>query len=168
MTQSTNNNDLRKACFEWLKPTGPAIAATLTFRPSLEVMSDSGIVRHRLTERDAQAAVANFLRRLDAAAYGKEAIRRGRRLGAIAIREGGTSRHDKHLHYHLQLQVPDHETLYGWRVVAADAWRKLRWASPKQNVFRDVTDEGWISYILKLRDKPNFIDAVDVENIRIN
>lgn len=116
----------------------------------------------------ASKAIRHYLRRLDLVAFGMGAKRRGRRVRAIPVMEGGSRPDDTHIHYHLQLDVPDGWTLDDWKQTAASEWQKVRWASAKQNCFRDVADEGWLEYILKLRDKPSFIDAVDFENLRIN
>jgi len=162
---------LSAACLDWLdRPDlhDRAIAATLTFRPYRDELNDRGVTRFRLNPLICQEAIRVFLRRLDTAAYGKDAIRRGRKLGAIPIREGGMGRGDKHLHYHAQLQVPEHESVAGWKLVAANEWSRIDWASQKQNCFRDVSDPNWLSYILKLRDKPDFQDSVDFVNLRIN
>jgi hypothetical protein len=136
------------------------VAATLTFRPRLD--------GKRLNVREAQLAVRHYLRLLNADCFGKRALRGSAGLAVIPIREGGEGADDKHIHYHLQMAVPAGKATEQWLTEAAATWQKVRWASPDQNVFVEVEDEGWLSYITKFRDKPNFMDAVDVENLRLN
>ena len=157
--------EMQSALLTWVQKllSNDCIAVTLTFRPYRDGRG--------VTPNVAQETVRRYLLRLDAAAFGRRAIRghRSRRLKLqrLAICEGGTGYNDTHVHYHLQIQVPPQQTALGWRLVAADEWRKMQRAG-RENTFRDVRDAGWLDYILKLRDKPSFSDAVDFENCWVN
>lgn len=151
---------LQRELIEWVMGhEALGIAATLTFRPRLE--------GRRLRTEDAQSAVKTYLRRLSAIAYGKGGIRKGKRVVVVAAREGSDDALDKHLHYHLQIWVPEGWTFSAWLAVCAAEWTKLDWASPKQNVFKLTWSHDWIKYILKIQDKRDYMYAMDFPNWNI-
>ena len=153
-----NDRDLQAALFNWLDSDAPAIAATLTFRDAAG--------GRRLTRAQAQAAVRVYLRRLDKAAYGAGAKYRGMKVNAVPIVEGGEGLDDKRLHYHLKIEVPEHIPLEDWLRIASREWAEIELAGVQKR-FRNALDADWLAYMLKLRDKPCYTDAVDLLNLRI-
>jgi hypothetical protein len=153
-----NDRDLQSALFSWLDSDAPAIAATLTFRDAAG--------GRRLTRAQAQEAVRVYLRRLDKAAYRAGAKYRGMKVGAVPIVEGGEGLDDKRIHYHLWSEVPEHIPREDWLRTASREWAAIELAGIEQH-FRVVLDARWLAYMLKLRDKPCYTDAVDLLNLRI-
>lgn len=145
---------MSNAWFEWAKDAGPSIAVTLTFRSKLD--------DQWLNQDEAREACRVFCRLLNTRAYGQKFKRGEKRLEMFVILEGGDGIEDKRPHYHLRIEIPSGWTADDWLQAAASEWRKLRWAGTQYR-FEDVYSLGWLSYILKLRDKPSFSDAIDVE-----
>ena len=143
---------------KWLRQAASeGVAATLTFKQRLDGKP--------LTRDIAQATITHYLHRLDRIAFGR---RNKSQVSAIAVREGGTLPHQKHLHYHLALPTPPNYSAEDWRSYVLRTWPVLDWASPIQNRFELIRDSGWLSYMLKLRDKSDFLEAMDFENFRLN
>ena len=153
-----NDSDLQAAAINWLASEAPAIAATLTFRDYA-----SG---RRLTQAQAQEAVRVYLRRLDRVAYGANAKYRGMKDEVIAVMEGGEGLHNKRIHYHLWLKVPDHMQPEEWLKITSSEWEAIELAGIEKD-FQCVVDRGWLNYMLKHRDKPCYIDALDLVNLRV-
>ena len=152
-----NLRPLKQALFAWLSQhQGNGVAASLTFKPRLD--------GRRLTPQDAENAMSHYLHRLDRKVYGRHS---SRQVGAIPIREGGVQPWEKHLHYHLVLPAPPNYSVHDWKVTAAQTWPILDWASKTQNHFVIISDDGWLSYMLKLRDKPDYLDSLDIANLRL-
>lgn len=161
---------LASVCFDWLRSMvvdESSIAITLNFLPRRKVRVERGVSVIGLTELIAQEAVRHYLRRLDAEAFGKGALRRKQTLHVVAVREGGFESGQKHFHYHLQVQIPPGWSAEEWKRAAADCWQQIDWASPRNNEFRDVFDSGWLLYQLKTRDKADYLSAIDFENMRL-
>ena len=83
------------------------------------------------------------------------------------MREGADNWSAKHLHYHFALVVPDKYTAEDWAETAMRTWTSLEWAGPDHNVLKPMWSDQWLSYILKTRDKPDYLDAMDFENWRL-
>jgi hypothetical protein len=137
---------------------GIRIALTLTFRPNRgRKLVDNAI---------ASKAMTHFLAKLNRRVFRNAHRRFGRRLEVIAVREGGGGHH-KQVHYHLDMRVPDRWSVSDFGGTCLEVWRSLRWASQDQNVIRE-SDDGWIDYMLKFRDKNDYFDAVDVINTHLH
>lgn len=136
-----------------------AIAATLTFRRRLD--------GHPLTLRTAEEAVRMLIRRLNYRGLGRDHRTRGQRLSVVPVREGGFEYGDSHLHYHLQIEIPEGWATETWIAVARAEWERIQWAA-EQAAFEVVRDAGWLSYIFKTRDKRDFGEAIDLGNLWIN
>jgi hypothetical protein len=148
----------------WIGKRRYGVAGTVTFRPSVP---RKGLKPEYLTAGYAQSCVSHYLRRLDRAAFGSAGVRKGRRVGVLAVREGWDNPASKNLHYHLALTVPDRFTPEGWADIAHRSWTPLEWASSAQNMFKPMWSDQWLSYIFKTRDKPSYLDAMDYENWRL-
>lgn len=156
------DRQLQEAYRAWLAPRRPerAVAVTMTFRPGA---AGAGISAHA-----ARDAVRHFSNQLNQKAFGRAFKRKERRLSFIPVMEGGDKPGEKHRHYHIQVEVPDDWALQDWIDMARRQLRKIRCVGADQCVIRPVVDAGWESYMLKLRDKRSFDDAVDVMNMWVN
>ena len=154
--------EMHDAMVGWLEqhPMKTAIAVSLTFKPALGERS--------LTLDAAHNAVRMYCRMLNSRAYGRAFRKKKKRLAVFPVREGGSGLYDKHIHYHLQVEVPDGWNIADWLDAACEEWKHIRWASRHQNRFREVTDANWLSYELKTRDKPSYADAIDWELVTVN
>ena len=153
-------DQIANAYLEWIegKPFGPSIAVTLTFR-----QFDGKQISRKLAEN----AISHYLRVLDRKAFGAQARRGKRQLGAFGVFEGDAESWGKNLHYHCLLQIPSHVMPEQWIRTCEMEWAKVRYSN-RQHHFEEVWDEaGWSEYLLKLRDKKDYADAVDVINIRM-
>lgn len=154
-----NNSAMKEASALWLTATFdrvPSIALTLTFKQRLQW--------HRLSADTAQQTLRHFLRRLNREGRGKKFRRRRPPLTVLAVLEGGCRPGEKHLHYHLQIEVPTDRSPEEFGEYCLRTWAALDWGSDRQNRMAVDADSGWTEYILKLRDKPIFSDAIDVMN----
>jgi hypothetical protein len=162
MSSATNLH--YNALLEWVGHHRLGVAGTVTFRPAV----GRGYLKPEyLNARHAQKCVSQLLRRLDRAAFGTSGVRKGKLVGAIAVREGSDGWSNKHVHYHLALDVPARYCPEEWADVARRTWTALEWASPEQNRFEPMWSDQWLSYIFKTRDKPVYLDAMDIENWRL-
>lgn len=148
----------RVANLKWIEPRLTReryLAQTLTFKP----------YRGGTVSREAViATLQEFLRRLQRRALGREYSRRRRQLQVIPILEGGTGAFDKHPHLHLLTEIPPEWTTEDFKLLSETAWKSLRLTSDDQSRHTLSTDPvGWLSYQLKLRDKPSYADSLVVE-----
>ncbi|WP_206862085.1 hypothetical protein [Lysobacter changpingensis] len=127
---------------------------TLTFKPSWQ--------GQLLTESIAESTVGHFLHRLNRRFITRR--KASERLRVIAVREGGIGLGNKRLHYHLKVEAPTGVDPDQFCISCLHIWRKLDWASLSQNRATARSDEHWISYILKLRDKADYATAIDINN----
>lgn len=149
--------DLQNAYLAWFGSPGvPMIAVTLTFKPK--------VGNRRLSEAIAQEAIRHYLRRINRISRGRKYGDRRPQLKTFAVREGGIGFDQKHLHYHLQIEVPMGSSASEFARFCLSEWSKLNWGSQSQLRASVDADIGWTAYILKLRDKPDFADAIDVMN----
>lgn len=146
---------LQEAYFQWWtdRPVD-GIAATLTFKPTFRGW--------RLNEQIAAETVRHFVLRLNRRVLGRN--KTSEPLEILAVREGSSRLGCKHIHYHFLIQVPsalDHDAMMS---TAESIWTSLDWASKEQNRLSPHADKHWVSYILKLRDKPDYAMAIDIRN----
>lgn len=160
------NKRHQDALLEWIgSHERLGVAGTVTFLPKL---ARGYLKPEYLTADEARASVRLYLRRLDRMAFGSAGARKGRQVGAIAVREGAAGWSSKHIHYHFALEVPGRFSPHDWATVARQTWITLRWAGPVHNVFKPTWSDQWLSYVFKDRDKPNYLDAMDYENWRLD
>lgn len=132
------------------------VAVTLTFRAARRPAV--------LTLEAAQGSVRELIKRLNKFSAG----RKRRPLQVIAVREGGVSPQAAvRLHYHLKIEVPEGMTAENFASKVEHYWTKLSWASPKQNVVKPLSDDGWTSYITKRRSKQSYADGFDWINTHL-
>lgn len=158
-----SNARLHDALLAWVGNRRLGIAGTVTFRPSI----GRGFLKpEKLDARHAQRCVSHFYRRLDREAFGSSGARKGKQVGAIAVREGWDDGSSKHLYYHLALDIPKGFSPDEWTDIARRTWTALDWAGPEQNRFKPMWSDQWLSYMFKTRDKPDYLNAMDFENWR--
>ena len=113
--------------------------------------------------RDFNQNFRHFLNRLNQRIYGKSCRRYGNKITVIPIIEGTTTIRP---HYHAVIDNPliDREAEFRQNVI--ECWSKTELALPQLHLTQ-MTDEGWIDYIMKLRTKRNIFDSIDWDNVVI-
>ena len=104
------------------------------------------------------------MKRLNTAIYGNAARRYRLRLRVIPVLEIG---HYKGWHFHAALEPPAHVTFEAFKCLIHIHWSKIYWAN-RVDLVRPYADEGWIKYMLKLRQKfglENWSDSIDWESL---
>lgn len=157
---------LRNALREWiaLDAWEAPFAATLTLRQSVDV--EDGKASHRLWLTDQQASqnFRHFLNKLNRRVFGKSAARYGRGVRVLPVLEGGDS---KRLHYHAVIDCLRPSLVQEFPSTVADTWRGTMWGYAQTDIRPDA-DRGWLNYITKFRDKPDFGSAIDWVNVRLS
>jgi hypothetical protein len=143
----------------WRQP----FAVTLTLRQCVTVPNGTMPTKVWLTDTAATQNLRHFLNKLNRTVFGKAALRFGRGVGCIPILEGGSF---KRLHYHAMLDCPRSDLTAEFPLLVAEHWRSTQWGYWQIDCQSDP-DEGWLTYMTKFRDKPNFADAIDWTNLRL-
>jgi len=108
---------------------------------------------------NAAGALKNFLRRVNEDCY-KHAYRRyGKQVRIIPVIEK-----DDRYHYQIAIEPPQFMTTETFMSVIENNWKKMDWGNgcwlkPVNN------PKAWNEYILKLKQKQNYIEAIDWENL---
>jgi len=132
---------------------------TLTLKQKVWINGDKGRHGVTLTPEDASRNLRHFLNVMNKRVYGSSSRRFGNRLPVIAILEGGGT---ERLHYHLIMDCPEDKLVEVFPSMVAEIWRSTSWGYDQVRV--EPCDEGWVSYITKLRDKPDFGLSIDWMN----
>lgn len=152
----------RSALLEWIGPRltrDRYLAQTLTFKPYRG---------GRVTREAAVATLAEFLRRVQRKALGREYSRRGGYLQVVPVLEGGDGALDTHPHLHLLTEIPAHFPTADFADLSAACWTSLALAGPHEHRHDLCADpKGWLEYLLKVRDKPSYADALVTEQLRL-
>jgi hypothetical protein len=154
----TRAESLQEAALNWLTPQfddTESIALTLTFKRRVGATW--------LSEEIAQSTLRHFLQRINKVERKKRRLSGSDRLRVVAIREGAVAKGQKHLHYHLQIQVPTGTDAEHFSAHCRQVWSRLDWGAVQTDA-KYVRDSGWMSYMLKLRDKSDFAYAIDIDN----
>lgn len=136
------------------------VAVTLTLKQGIRIDRGKSSAFTSITPDRASQNLRHFLSLLNSHYHGKKASRHGYRMPTIAVLEGTRS---TRLHYHLLVDWPKaegHEQIAG-RV--STLWGKTQWGFSETHVELNA-DEGWLSYITKLRGKSDFASSIDWEN----
>lgn len=113
---------------------------------------------------DRQKAVQNFrhfMNLLNRKVLGKRFQHHEQRLAVIPVLEGDGR--GRRLHYHAIIDCPREDLDGLFPLIVQTAWEKTKWGYSQTNVQADA-DRGWVNYISKKYDKPNYADAIDWEN----
>jgi hypothetical protein len=156
---------VRNALRDWvdIEAWQAPFAVTLTLRQSINVEENSAIRRLWLTDQQASQNFRHFMNMLNRRTFGKTAIRYGRGVSVLPVLEGGDG---KRLHYHAAIDCPRSSLAQDFPSIIGSLWRSTMWGYDQIEVRPDA-DRGWLNYITKLRDKPDFASAIDWVNVRL-
>jgi hypothetical protein len=140
----------------WVDP----VAVTLTMKQAIQPTDGH---QRRLLYLDRYSASQNLrhcLNTLNCKVFGNRFRRFGEKLRVIPVLEGGNG---KRLHYHLMTDCPRADLKDQFPAMIRDAWEATTWGYYQSDI-QTGADEGWKLYISKLRDKPDYADAIDWPN----
>ena len=137
-------------------------AVTLTLRQAVNAPNGENHGKVWLTEDLAIQNLRHFLNKLNRFTYGNAAIRFQKGVGCLPILEGGNG---KRLHYHLLLDCPRISLVENYPLLINELWRETQWGYVQTDCRSDA-DSGWLNYITKHRDKPDFAKSIDWMNYR--
>lgn len=140
----------------WLAPH----AVTLTLKQGLAVRNGAADTFVLLTRELAIQNYRHFLNLLSSMILGQAAKRFGKRVNSISTIEGGKG---KRLHIHGVIDCPRDDLFERFPSMITEAWRMTQWGHGQIDIQRDA-NAGWINYISKLRDKPDYGEAIDWVN----
>lgn len=96
------------------------------------------------------------------------------RLGGTGIRvvpilEGGRAGgiHDGRLHFHALIDCPRPALVQEFPEIIRDLWSKTRWGYREIEVLPAYDAAGWIDYLTKVWDKPDFGSSIDLINVNL-
>lgn len=113
---------------------------------------------------DRQKAVQNFrhfMNLLNRRVLGKQFQHHRKRLPVIPVLEGGGR--GRRLHYHAIIDCPRDDLDELFPLLVQSVWAKTKWGYYETDIQPDA-DRGWVNYISKPYDKPDYADAIDWEN----
>ncbi|WP_186030212.1 hypothetical protein [Burkholderia gladioli] len=148
----------------WMLQIAPNFthAVTLTMKQSRTVMTDKGQTVQRLTQIEASANFAHFMKRLNAMVYGHAAKRYGKTVHVVPVIEGIAT--DKGLHYHCMIgnfcEGADDSLI---TAAIRTAWLQTGFGNVQIDV-QPMYGDGWIDYITKEVGKGDS-DNVDYGNV---
>jgi hypothetical protein len=135
-------------------------AVTLTMKQGVKVETIYGSQIIRLTNERASQNLRHFLNLLNKLVYGNAHKRFGSAVCVIPILESGLG---KRLHYHLMIDCPKDHLKDLYPQLLRSFWIQTQWGYDEIDIQANA-DSGWIKYISKLSDKPNFNDSIDWVN----
>jgi hypothetical protein len=123
-------------------------------------------------------AFRHFMNLLNRAAYGSAFRRHGKRLRVLPVLEKGEVRarglrswergaSTGRWHIHCAIELPSHFDAVALENLIRDCWAKVEWGYGRILV-RDGANAGWISYMLKDRQKSEFdgfLDCIIIESL---
>ena len=123
-------------------------------------------------------AFRHFMNLLNRAAYGSAFRRHGKRLRVLAVLEKGEVRarglrswergaSTGRWHIHCAIELPSHFDAVALENLIRDCWAKVEWGYGRILV-RDGANAGWVSYMLKDRQKSEFdgfLDCIIIESL---
>lgn len=115
-----------------------------------------------ITTDSAAQNFRHFTNVLNQRVYGSAAQRHGKRLPVIPVLEGSAL---KRLHYHALIDCPRDDLLATFPSLIVRTWMATQWGYNENQVIPSA-DTGWINYMTKLRDKPDFGTDIDWLNFR--
>lgn len=124
----------------------PFCAVTLTMKQGRQ--SDQGIWFHA-DGQQAKIAFQIFLNRLNKEVFGNAALRYGKKLGVIPVVE---KEEFGRWHIHAAIELPSRFNPVAFDELIATHWSQIDWARERTH-FEEGADQGWITYMLKRRQK---------------
>ena len=144
-------------------------AVTLTMKQAVRFNHGSLEMKVQLDKYQAGQNFRHFINRLDKHNFGNAARRHGKHTPVFAVLEGREDEWKGHggkrLHYHAVIDCPRDELSPAYDQFLADQWRQTNWGYIETDVSK--ADQGWVSYITKLKDKTVYDEYIDWTNCRI-
>lgn len=132
-------------------------AVTLTMKQGLLAANGNSSTFVRLTCQEASQNFGHFMNCMNRQVFGQAFKRYGKRLPVIPVLEGGNG---SHLHYHATIECPRDDLELGFKSLIRSTWLKTQWGRREMDIKIDA-DEGWLGYISKERDKPDYDLSID-------
>jgi hypothetical protein len=153
---------------------GPFCDVTLTLKQARQSERGAWV---RIDDYPCRQAFRHFMNLLNRAAYGAAFRRYGKRLRVLPVLEKGEVRATAlrswergtsgRWHIHCAIELPSHFDAIVLERLIRDAWAKVEWGHGRILV-RDGANAGWISYMLKDRQKSEFdgfADCIIIESL---
>ena len=137
-------------------------AFTLTMKQGIRPPFEPASATEYLTREKASQNFRHFMNLMNKRVFGKAASHHGKRLPVIPVIEGGS---EKRLHYHGVIDCPRDDLIGLLPMIVRSTWAKTKWAWNEIDIQPDA-DRGWINYISKTNDKPDYANAIDWENFK--
>lgn len=125
------------------------VAVTLTMKQRVDGQNLDSIL--------ASENLRHFCSRLNAKVLGSAAKRHGKKLQILAVLETSA---DGRLHYHLLIDRPERYDPASFGALVTQQWGRTRFGYFEVDI-QHTADEGWLRYILKLRQKHRIADSID-------
>ena len=132
---------------------------TLTLKQARR--TDDGLRWLYADEYQCRNAFRHFMNLLNRAVYGNAFRRHGKRLRVLPILENGSffekginghRRLRRRWHFHAAIEPPKHLDMDRFKAIIEDCWTKVDWGY-REIIVRSNANRGWISYMLKHRQK---------------
>ena len=140
---------------------------TLTLKQGHQPASGGWV---KIEDYRCRQAFRHFMNLLNRAVYGSAFRRYGKRLRVLPVLEKGEVRAralrswergtSGRWHIHCAIELPSHFDAVGLEKLIRDCWAKVEWGHGRILV-RDGANAGWISYMLKDRQKSEFDGFLD-------
>lgn len=103
----------------------------------------------------------HFLNRVNARLFGSAAKRYGRKLDVFSVLEENA---EGRLHFHMIVDCPADRHIADVSFAIREEWPRTDFGYRHIEI-KSITDDGWLSYMLKRRQKGgNFLDSIDWAN----
>jgi len=185
--EETISDVLKSSLFETSK-WGSFCDVTLTLKQARK--SDDG-TWIKIDEYQCRRAFRHFMNLLNRAVYGNAVRRHNKRIRVVCVlekegfvrdpRETTVFHRGKWMsalpvkeyrrrgrwHFHCAIELPVHVDTIRFEQLIYTCWAKVHWGLCRILV-RDGTNEGWIDYMLKLRQKAQFeswTDCIDLDSL---
>ena len=136
----------------WLRP----VAVTLTLKQTFHSVAGSV----RLNADHAARNLRHFLNKLNRRYFKNAFDRHGKRLAVVPIMEVS---HEGRLHYHLIMDRPSHISAVQFGTDIRSLWQSTDWGYKEVHI-DDHPNEGWLYYMTKHSQKPDYDLSIDWMN----
>ena len=134
-----------------------ATAVTLTFKQVFHSIAGS----MRLTSEYASKNVRHFLNQINRKYFGNASKRYGKRIAVFPVMETSV---EGRLHYHLLIDRPVHIEPVRFEADIRRIWRSTDWGYDQIHIDHKP-NEGWIYYLTKYSQKPEYDLSIDLANL---